>query len=708
MARHSVRVTKQKSTNRKLPAWTAEYALLIETLRRNGVLARVEQRLRLDRRPGYAGIDLFLYLLAWFTYPAQIGLRPFSERVREIGPQLAALAHRASWPTSASVSRALKAVTADQAQEFTRWLLIEAMGVETLARAPVAITRDRRSRHWHLFDYDPTVTAMRQRALPRGDDLPDAKRRTDALAAPGYSGRKRGEVQYNRTPLQHAGTSLWLWQSLSAGNGHHIDELESAAAAVAAFCAKIKVELHRAVIRFDGGIGGVRALLACRSEGVTYLTRIARYNLLQLAPVAQHLETAQWYTVKDSGSGPKREATELGNFTLAAKDSRHQHIETRVVVSRFRAQQGRKQGAGIVLDGWHYELFATDLPADGWPAAETVTAYYGRCGQENRYSQEDKELDLDRTFSFNPAGQLVATTIGLFLWNLRLCMGAELTGVTSTSPLVGTNQPKASTATAECSDERQDIEQENSPAQPAATCTQEVLQWLATLDWPVLLARQHGWRWDDQLCVLMCPNDAALNFHGLADSSPKSVTIRFRARRSDCQLCPIRGQCTHSSSHHFRKEIGFAVDRDLCTGVEAIESRLQPLPAAHNDHHPVAPSVPQPPLWIPPSSPTSGPFGIRPAMLLPAVLRSHFLAACRSTRVSLTVHRPQPVAETPAFLAPTARERQHRRQSWRRRQSLNALESKARVCVHLEVPSPLQKTLSRKRLKNAATARRQR
>lgn len=719
MAHRNVRVTKRKSSDRKLPAWTAEYALLTEVLRRNGVLGQLEQRLRLERRPGYAGIDVFVFLLAWFTYPEQIGLRTFSDRVREIGPQLAALAHRATWPTSASVSRALKAITADQAREFTHWLLLDAIGVETLTRASVAITRDRRNRNWHMFDYDPTVTAMRQRALPRGDDLPEPRRHSSELAAPGYSGRKRGEVQYSRTPLQHSGSSLWLWQTLSAGNGHHIVELEAAANAVADFCGKTKLDVHRAVIRFDGGIGGVRALLACRSQGVTYLTRIARYDLLQLAPVAEYLETAQWQEVKDSGSGPRREAAELGQFTLVAKDSRHQHIETRVVVSRFRAHQGRKHGAGIVLDGWHYELFATDLPADGWPAAETVTAYYGRCGQENRFSQEEKELDLDRTFSFNPAGQLVATTIGLFLWNLRVCMGAALDGLTNTSPLVVTNQPNAPTTTAEQSDERldkpvggQNIDRKISPAQPTAGCAKaldQLLPWLETLDWPALLARRPYWRWDDQKSVLMCPNNAALHFHGFLDSSAKSLTIRFRARRSHCRLCPIRGQCTHSSSHHFQKEICFTVNRDRCTNVETIISRLRPPLAASNHQRPSDPSASSTlsPLWSPPLSHSSGPFGIRHPMLLPAVLRSHFLAACRSTRVWLTVHRPQASATTPTFLARTSDERQHRRHSWRQRQSFNALEPMARVHVRLEVASPLHQMLSRKRRNNATTVQRQ-
>jgi hypothetical protein len=42
--------------------------------------------------------------------------------------------------------------------------------------------------------------------LPTGGDLPEALRRSEDTAAIGYSGRKRGDVQFRRATLQHSGT----------------------------------------------------------------------------------------------------------------------------------------------------------------------------------------------------------------------------------------------------------------------------------------------------------------------------------------------------------------------------------------------------------------------------------------------------------------------------------------------------------------------
>lgn len=48
--------------------------------------------------------------------------------------------------------------------------------------------------YWLVFDVDGTRSAARQRSLPKTADLPAAARRMDKVCAPGYSGRKRGEV----------------------------------------------------------------------------------------------------------------------------------------------------------------------------------------------------------------------------------------------------------------------------------------------------------------------------------------------------------------------------------------------------------------------------------------------------------------------------------------------------------------------------------
>ena len=53
---------------------------------------------------------------------------------------------------------------------------------------------DRAGNAWVVFDLDGTREAARQRALPQTEELPPAVRRLDDVCAPGYRGRKRGQV----------------------------------------------------------------------------------------------------------------------------------------------------------------------------------------------------------------------------------------------------------------------------------------------------------------------------------------------------------------------------------------------------------------------------------------------------------------------------------------------------------------------------------
>src|ERR1700682_4759876 len=70
---------------------------------------------------------------------------------------------------------------------------------------------DRQGNRWVVFDLDGTRQAARQRALPQGPDLPPPQRRLSAVCAPGYLGRKRGEVVRTRTTLLQAHTHQWLF-----------------------------------------------------------------------------------------------------------------------------------------------------------------------------------------------------------------------------------------------------------------------------------------------------------------------------------------------------------------------------------------------------------------------------------------------------------------------------------------------------------------
>ena len=57
----------------------------------------------------------------------------------------------------------------------------------------------------------------------------------------------------------------------------------------------------------------------------------------------------------------------------------YEPVRVRVVVTRF--QHEGEQSRGEVIAGWQYELFATSLQPDPWPAAEVVASCFGRTGQ---------------------------------------------------------------------------------------------------------------------------------------------------------------------------------------------------------------------------------------------------------------------------------------------------------------------------------------
>ncbi len=291
-----------------------------------------------------------------------------------------------------------------------------------------------------MFDLDPTVHARRVRALPEGDDLPAAQRRGAAWCAAGYPGRKRAETQFSTLMVSHAGTGLWAFTDVVPGNTPFAAATARAAKAVVSLAAWTVLDTARLLLRFDGAGGHHEAIAGAVNAGVHYLTRLGSCHVLEQPGVAEHLATAVWRDVPDSGSGPRRQATELGDWALskeafARETADQQALRARLVVSRFpAAADGKKRGAGVVIGPWQYEVFATDIAADAWPAADSVTLYYGRCGQENAFAASYDELRLGDVFSESPHGQRLMTAIAMWVANLRRVAAAALPGGLGPAP----------------------------------------------------------------------------------------------------------------------------------------------------------------------------------------------------------------------------------------------------------------------------------
>jgi hypothetical protein len=91
---------------------------------------------------------------------------------------------------------------------------------------------DRQGNHYLVFDVDGTREAARQRALPKTEDRPAPQRRLRPLCAPGYTGRKRGEIVRTRTTILQAHTHQFLGTFGNAGNGEYRAELRRAVTAI--------------------------------------------------------------------------------------------------------------------------------------------------------------------------------------------------------------------------------------------------------------------------------------------------------------------------------------------------------------------------------------------------------------------------------------------------------------------------------------------
>ncbi len=542
------------------------------------------------------------------------------------------------------------------------------------------------------------MKTLRHRALPESDELPAPIRRSKELAQPGYSGRKRGDVQLSRAMLLHSGMGLWTHARQRSGNSKTALDLRDAAVSLEGWAERNDVPPERCIICSDGADGGWPQLKVGRAHCARFVTRLSAYNVLEAPDVAERLDMACWREVDDSRSGPRRYATELGVLTQAESS------EVRLVVSRFQPWDGRKRGAGVVIDGWQYEIFATDVPVAAFPGSEVVTVYYGRCGQENRFAQEDRQLNLDRIFSYHPPGQFLASVIGLWVWNQRIICGAELE-----APLEEPSYEPAPRPTIEA---EQDVQQRhdadlqsplppehvvgetpNQPTKPPVAVvpvrstspktddglpdkTKDML--MNALYWPARYSSSVGWSWDLEQRELRCPADVVLPYHGIRVAPGGQQRIRFRAPASTCSDCCVRSKCSSSRAPRFRKEVSIPM-REASHFAQSAVGQDSP----NSQSMWVGRFLLQPPFD---TSPTSGPFEIRHPMLVPIEFQRTVSRVCRETQLTIKLTTPPRKRNLPSYIALTPADRQHRRKTWAQRLEWNELPTAAEVTIEISGP----------------------
>ncbi len=294
------------------PSWFGEIVLLVSSLRKQGVLTKISEQVRFARKRfgRYETID-FLAILFGYAISGERTLEAFYERLQPFAVPFMAMFERDQLPARSTLSRFLAALT-EAPVEALRTLFLDDLLSRPLSddsnETQTGGLVDREGNPWMVFDIDGTREAARQRALPQSEDLPPAFRRLDDVCAPGYRGRKRGQVVRTRTVISQAHSFQWLGSFGNCGNGRYRTELRQALAAITRYLTAYQLPQARALLRLDGqyGTGAVLSDLA----GFVFVTRGKEYAVLDhpLVQARLHLPPDQFQqrTAKSDGAQPLR------------------------------------------------------------------------------------------------------------------------------------------------------------------------------------------------------------------------------------------------------------------------------------------------------------------------------------------------------------------------------------------------------------------
>ncbi len=672
----SVQFVTRSKRQSHMPEWTPEFAELVEHVSTTGLLAEAAKRLRFAYKRGFPVLDLVVFFLTLACGYSNGGIRGFRTKIKGCAVRLAAIAGRASLPTSASVSRALHAADriADLDSQIA-WLLSAGAEVQTLVRSALVQTRDAFGSAWTVLDFDPSVIALRQRALPEGEDVPEPQRRAAPMCAPGYSGRHRGETQVSTAILSHTGAGLFVQATTHPGNTPFAQALGIAAKAAASLVDLCQIARSQTLIRFDGAGGYAAAIAEVTAQNLHYLTRLRNHAVFSETGVAEHLSRATWHDVIDSCSGPRRQATELGQYILSHDDDGPATLQTRVVVSRFACPDGVKHGAGMVKDGFHYEAFVTSLPPAAFPSADAVTLYYGRAGQENQFGRAVRQIRLGEIFCFDLCGQRLATALMMWASNLRMTRAAAFVGELGAPP-AQMPRPESAAESAKPTAEAPPPAAESVAAEPAPAA-----ELTEPADVPAALTQELPTH-------RLCPRGISMPLHNIRSIKGVGSYAVYRIATGACWQCPQRGQCTKSTSPAFRREFSVPLSGAALAQRTQILERARAAATVASPgfvQAPIGPALAKPsasaPLrrWVTPQTYRAG-----PKLFAAPTLRAHVLLQIwqeHNARAAIDV-RIAPTksqAKLPLWIAANDQQRQARRQTWSQRILDNALRGTAYV-----------------------------
>jgi hypothetical protein len=437
-------------------------------------------------------------------------------------------------PARSTLSRFLAALTSEPVDAL-RSLLLDDLLSRPLSNdsheKQTGGLADRVGSVWVVFDIDGTREAARQRALPQSEDLPPPSRRLDDVCAPGYTGRKRGEVVRTRTVVSQAHSYHWLGSFGNRGNGRSRTELRQALASITRYLTAHQLPQARTLLRLDGqyGTGAVLSDLA----GFAFVTRGKAYTVLDhpLVQARLHLPPDQFQQRPESQVG--RCLYDCPEVPVGSEG-----VSCRVVVATHPASN-QKSPVGVTRAGVVYELFFTNLPHQAFTASAVIELYLHRGAFEPVLADEDRAQATSRWCSHAAWGQECWQVVAQWVWNLRLELGHRL----KPEPLRTT---------------------EFTPALGAPKAGQEAEQGYEP---PVVGGAWKAGRYSGQDFALQpdatvcCPAGNKLFPQERRREGDGSLRIVYEARIADCRACLKRPQCQwhgHQAQHPRRVSVRLA------------------------------------------------------------------------------------------------------------------------------------------------------
>jgi len=246
---------------------------------KHSILNKINEQVHFARKRfgRYEVID-FLAVLFGYAISGERTLEEFYESLQPFAVPFMALFERDRLPSRSALSRFLAAFTETSVEALRTLFLDDLLNRPLTHDKQTGSLVDRAGNAWVVFDIDGTREAARQRALPQSDDLPPAFRRLDEVCAPGYRGRKRGQVVRTRTTVSQAHSYQWFGSFGNRGNGRYREELRKGLTAIGRYLTAYQFPSERTLLRLDGqyGTGAVLVDLA----GFAFVTRGKEYSVL--------------------------------------------------------------------------------------------------------------------------------------------------------------------------------------------------------------------------------------------------------------------------------------------------------------------------------------------------------------------------------------------------------------------------------------------